>query len=125
MVIRSIFLSILLVTSHFLVAQINVVCHKSSDTIGVIGQQELIIEAQEFIIVYPMGKTFSTKVFALVDFGNSPKYFSSISYVSYTNEKEKIKKMTFNSEADVLNYFVKNGFEFKDAEGSFFVFQKK
>jgi len=37
MVIRSIFLSILLVTSHFLVAQINVVCHKSSDTIGVIG----------------------------------------------------------------------------------------
>ena len=92
MVIRSIFLSILLVTSHFLVAQINVVCHKSSDTIGVIGQQELIIEAQEFIIVYPMGKTFSSKVFALVDFGNSPKYFSSISYVSYTNEKEKNQK---------------------------------
>ncbi len=71
-----------------------------------------------------MMKSFSTKVFAIVDFSNSSKCGFANTYVSYLNKKDKIKKMKFNSEADLLNYFVKNGFDFKAAEGTFFVFQK-
>jgi len=124
MVIRLTFILFLCLTSLYLNAQINILGDKSSLTTSS-NQKELKLASKEFIIVYPMMKSFSTKVFAIVDFSNSSKCGVANTYVSYLNKKDKIKKMKFNSEADVLNYFVKNGFDFKDAEGTFFVFQKK
>jgi len=124
MVIRLTSILFLCISSLSLNAQINILGGKSSLTTSN-NQKELKVASKEFIIVYPMMKSFSTKVFALVDFSNSSNCGVANTYVSYLNKKDKIKKMKFNSEADVLNYFVKNGFDFKDAEGTFFVFQKK
>lgn len=124
MIIRLTSILFLCLTSLYLNAQINIRQDKSSET-NSSNQIELTVASKEFIIVYPMMKSFSTKVYALVDYSNLSKCGVANSYVSFINNKEKVKKMTFNSEADLLNFFGKNGFEFKDAEGTFFVFQKK
>ncbi len=84
------------------------------------------------IIVYPIPKGFSQNIYANIDFGEEQEYmFSRTSYLSETYEKKKKKKtkikarkMVFYSEADLLNYLLKRGFEFVGGPNTSFILRR-
>lgn len=84
------------------------------------------------IIVYPIPKGFSQNIYAIIDFGEEQEYmFSRTSYLSETYEKKKKKKtkikarkMVFYSEADLLNYLLKRGFEFVGGPNTSFILRR-
>lgn len=86
----------------------------------------------DVIIVYPMPKGFSPKTRAVIDCGKEKEYLiNPISYLSETYEKKKKKKtktkariMLFNSEADLLNYLLKRGFEFVGGPNTSFILRR-
>ncbi len=95
-------------------------------------QFELDIPSDQLIIVYPLVKVFSTKIIAAVDYGQKRRAIRSIAYLSFSKKKEKknktkikTKKKVFDSEANILNYFVSNGYTLIDGEPRSFIFQKK
>ncbi len=87
----------------------------------------------DVVIVYPIPEPFSHNVMAIIDYGKKREYliepnaFLSETYEVKRRKKTKTKtqKMTFNSEAELLNYLLKKGFEFVGGPKSSFILRKK
>lgn len=129
MFLRLTFISILIVVSYYLNAQINILSDK--DSLTSINQKELKVPPGELIIIYPMVKPFSSDLLAIVDYSNRKKFGNPNSYVTEIIEKQKrskakskVKKMTFKSEADILNYFLKEGYSYIGGESTSFILKK-
>lgn len=120
-----------LLLSNVLCSQVLVTSKRDSTTN--LKVRKITVVSGEVMIVYPIPKAFSTRIYAIIDFGEEKEYLiNSRTFLAETYEvkkknKSKIKSrtMTFNSEAHLLNYLLKNDFEFVGGPRTCFIVKKK
>lgn len=79
-------------------------------------------DTTDYLIMVPHGRLFSMKVTCEVDYGQKAGFMiAKKNKVRNTDHKKRV----FNSEADIINFFSDNGWEYMEYNSYAYIFRKK